>query len=110
MAESRLRICGHHLSTHPRIARVETENTSRGKRLASRVYDAGAGGRSPILDGPWWLAVVGLVVVTVLTLGSSPWTWLVLPIAALFFWIPFCIRWILALWRSVGAFREGFRS
>jgi hypothetical protein len=89
---------------------VETERTSRGKRLASRVYDAGAGGRSPTLDGPWWLTALSLIVVTVMISGTGPWKWLVLPVAALFFWLPFCVRWSVALWRSVGAFREGFRS
>jgi hypothetical protein len=33
-----------------------------------------------------------------------------LPIIAVFLWLPFCVRWGWALWRSVTAFREGFRS
>ena len=102
------------LSVHPRAdaydAGVDTERTSRTRRLASKVYDAGAGSRSPVLDGPWWLGALGLSVVTVLTFGNNPWKWLVLPIAAVLFWLPFCIRWSLAIWHSVDAFREGFRS
>lgn len=80
------------------------------RRFAATVYDAQGGRRWPVLDGPWWLSVLFLVVVTALTFGSSPWKWLVLPIAAAFFWLPSCVRWGSAIWRSVIAFGEGFRS
>jgi hypothetical protein len=80
------------------------------KRFASTVYDAQAGSRSPILDGPWWLGPTAVVVVAVLVFGSSPWQWIVLPVAAALLWMPFLVRWVVALTRSVTAFREGFRS
>jgi hypothetical protein len=83
---------------------------SRIRRFASTVYDAQAGSRSPILDGPWWLSVTSVVVVSVLVFGSSPWTWFALPVAAVLLWLPFCVRWVVALTRSVVAFREGLRQ
>jgi purine-cytosine permease-like protein len=84
--------------------------TSRARRFASTVYDARRGGRSTLLDGPWWLGVIGVAVFTVLIFGSRPWTWLAVPLAAAFFWVPSVVRWGSALWRSVGAFRQGYRS
>jgi hypothetical protein len=63
-----------------------------------------------MLDGPWWLGLTAVVVMSVLVFGSSPWTWIVLPIAAGPFWLPFVGRWVVALTRSVTAFREGLRS
>lgn len=92
---------------------VETQpeaEPSRLRRFASTVYDAQAGGRSPILDGPWWLGLTAAVVLAVLVLGSSPWTWIVLPVAAVLLWLPFCVRWVVSLTRSVRAFRQGLRS
>jgi uncharacterized membrane protein YccC len=83
---------------------------SRFKRFASTVYGAQAGSRSPILDGPWWLGLTVVVVVSVLVFGSNTWKWIVLPVAAALLWLPFLARWIVALTRSVTAFREGFRS
>lgn len=83
---------------------------SRVGRLVATVYDAQAGSRSPMLDGPWWLGLTAVVVMSVLVFGSSPWTWIVLPIAAGLFWLPFVARWVVALTRSVTAFREGLRS
>jgi len=80
------------------------------RRWVSTVYDAQAGGRSPMLDGPWWLGILAIVVTSVFVFGSAPWTWLVVPIAAAVFWLPFCVRWAVALGRSVTAFRDGFRS
>lgn len=97
---------GYHLA-------VESEpapEPSRLRRLASTVYDAQAGSRSPMLDGPWWLGLTAVVVISVLVFGSSPWKWTVLPIAAALLWVPFVVRWVVALTRSVTAFREGFRS
>jgi hypothetical protein len=84
--------------------------SSRLRRLASRVYDAHSGSRSPILDGPWWLSLTALVVVSVLVFGSNPWKWVVLPFAAALLWLPYVAHWVVALSRSVTAFREGFRS
>jgi hypothetical protein len=78
------------------------------RRLIVKVYGPGRG--DILLDGPWWLGLLFLVVVTVLSFGSTPWKWLVVPVAVFFFWLPGCIRWGLGLWRSVGAFREGYRS
>jgi hypothetical protein len=74
------------------------------------VYDARGGGRSAILDGPWWLGGLGVLVATVLTFGSDPWKWLVGLVAALFLWLPAGLRWGSAIHRSVRAFREGLRS
>ena len=95
------------------IRRVKSESApkaSRIRRLASTVYDAQAGSRSPILDGPWWLALASVVALAVLVFGGSPWKWLVVPVVAVLFWLPLCVRWAVALGRSVGAFREGLRS
>jgi hypothetical protein len=82
---------------------------SRIRPLASTVYDAQAGSRSPILDGPWWLGLTAVVVLAVLVFGSSPWKWLVLPVVAVLFWLPFCVRLAVALSFSVSAFREGLQ-
>jgi hypothetical protein len=92
---------------------VESEpapKPSRFQRLVSTVYDAQAGSRSPILDGPWWLGLTAVVVISVLVFGSSPWKWIVLPIGAALLWLPFVVHWVVALTRSVTAFRVGFRS
>jgi hypothetical protein len=83
---------------------------SRVRRFASTVYDAQRGGRSTLLDGPWWLGAIGVAVSTVLIFGNPPWTWLGVPVAAAFFWLLFLVRWVAALSRSVGAFRQGYRS
>ena len=57
-----------------------------------------------------WLGLTAVVVVSVLVFGSNPWKWIVLPVAAALLWLPFLVRWIVALTGSVTAFREGFRS
>src|SRR5262249_33274875 len=82
----------------------------RVNQLASTVYDAQAGSRTPILDGPWWLGPTVILVMAVLVFGSTPWKWIVLPVAAVLLWLPLCVRWVVSLSRSVSAFREGFRS
>src|SRR3569623_3418995 len=97
-------------STFQGVEATPGTQQSRVRRFASTVYDAQAGGREPLLDGPWWLGLLLVVAVSVLTFGSSPWKWLVVPLLAAFFWLPFCVRWGSALWRSVISFREGFRS
>ncbi len=74
------------------------------------MYDAHAGSRNVVLDGPWWLGLAAVVVVSVLVFGSGPWKWLAVPVAAILFWIPSGVRWTLALARSVSAFRDGYRS
>jgi hypothetical protein len=63
-----------------------------------------------MLDGPWWLGLTVVVVVSVLVFGGNPWKWIVLPIAAALLWLPFVVRWVVALTRSMTAFREGLRS
>lgn len=75
------------------------------------VYDAQAGGRTPLLDGPWWLGITVAVALGVLVFGtSSPWKWLTLPFVAVLLWLPFCVRWAVALGRAVSRFREASRS
>lgn len=77
------------------------------RRVGSQVYSAYANGRWPILDGPLWLAlVVVAVVVALVLLGDSPWRWVFIPIGVLFVSVPLWIRWCVALWKSVHAFRE----
>lgn len=88
----------------------KTERPSPTRRLASKVYDAGAGSRSPVLDGPRWLGALVLVSLAVLAFGTAPWKWIAMLVLGVFFWLPFLVRWILAIWRTPGAFREGFRS
>lgn len=87
-----------------------TRPKSAVKRLAAEVYDAQAGTRSPLLDGPWWLAVTVAVALGVLAFGSSPWKWLAAPVVVVLLSLPFCVRWAVALGRSVRAFRDGYRS
>jgi hypothetical protein len=74
------------------------------------VYHAQAGGRWPLLDGPWWLGLTGVVSMAVLLFGDGPWKWIALTIVAILFWLPFGARWVVSLRRSISAFREGFRS
>lgn len=74
------------------------------------MHDAHADSRSVLLDGPWWLVGLLVVVVTVLTFGSAPWKWVVLPVAVLFLWVPRGARWWSAVRRSMTAFRDGLRS
>lgn len=85
-------------------------NQPRARRLVSSVYDARAGGRSVFLDGPWWLALTVAAALAVLIFGSSPWRWFALPIVVALFWLPLSVRWVVALARSVRAFREGIRD
>lgn len=96
------------------ICGVESESArqpaSRMKRLAREVYDAQAGSRSPILDGPWWLGMSLLAAVAVLLIVGSPWKWLALLVLIGFFWLPFLVRWAVALARTVPAFRKGYGS
>lgn len=79
-------------------------------RLATTVYGAQAGGRTPLLDGPWWLGVTAAITLGVLVVGTSPWKWLALPFVAILLWLPFVVRSLVALQRAVSAFREGLRS
>jgi hypothetical protein len=62
------------------------------------------------MDGPWWLAVLLVVALAVLTFGNSPWKWVGVPVLVVFGSLPLCVRWISAIWQSVTAFREGLRS
>jgi hypothetical protein len=110
MSGSRVSPSAHLVAGYDHGVKSESEpRQSQIRRVAATVYDAQGGSRSPVLDGPWWLGLIGVVVVAVLVLDSEPWKWLVVPIAAAFFWLPFYVRWVLALSRSVRAFREGFR-
>lgn len=79
-------------------------------RLAATVYDAHGGGRSSLLSGPWWLSITVGLALGVLVFGGSPWQWSALPVMAAVIWLPFCVRWVVALGRSVSAFRQGYRS
>ena len=89
----------------------ERPGTASGLRAASsKVYAGWAGSRNPILDGPWWLGAVVLASMVGLAVVDGPWRWLILPVAILFILVPLGIRWAVALGRSVGAFREGYRS
>lgn len=78
--------------------------------MVSSVYDAQAGGKHPLLDGPGWLIIVGLAALIGASLAPSPWRWVALAAVALLFWLPFAVRWAMALGRSVGAFRAGLRG
>jgi hypothetical protein len=104
---------GQHVRPPTTLRGVEHERApkpSRIRQFASTVYDAQAGSRSPILDGPGWLSVTAVVVGSVVVFGSSPWTWLAALVAAVLLWLPLCVRWVVALTRSVVAFREGLRQ
>lgn len=84
---------------------------SRVRRVGSQVYSAYANGRWPILDGPVWLAaVIVAVMVALVLLGDSPWRWVFVPFGVLFVSVPLWMRWIVALWKSVRAFREGLQG
>lgn len=80
------------------------------KRLAATVYNAQAGGRSPVLDGPWWLGITIALALGVLTFVDSPWKWLALPPVVVLVWLPFFVRWAMAFIRSARALSEGYRS
>jgi hypothetical protein len=92
------------------VEREQASRPTRLRQLVSTVYDAQGGGRSPVLDGPWWLGLTAAVVAVVLAFGGGPWRWVALAVFAIFFWLPFVARWAVVLARSVGAFRDGFRS
>jgi len=44
------------------------------------VYDAHADSRSAMLDGPWWLALMAVGVVSVLFFVSGQWRLLMVPV------------------------------
>jgi uncharacterized membrane protein YgcG len=95
------------------IQPVESEISTKAspiKRLTATVHQGQAGSRSPVLDGPWWVGLMIAVALAALVFGSAPWKWIAVPIVVVLLWLPFCVRWALALGRAVGAFREGFRS
>lgn len=84
---------------------------SRVRLLGSQVYSAYENGRWPILDGPVWLgALLIAVVVALVLLGDSPWRWVFIAIGVLLVSVPMWVRWVVALWKSVGAFREGLQE
>lgn len=74
---------------------------SRVRRLATAVYNAQAGSRWPLLDGPWRLALTLVVALGVLAFGGGPWRWLALLVVLVFFLVPLALRWAVALGRSV---------
>jgi hypothetical protein len=86
------------------------ERSARTPRGVSKVYDAYAGGRNPVMDGPWWLGAAVVASVAVLALAPAPWKWLALAFLVLFCWLPIAVRWAAAVRRSPGAFRDGSRS
>ena len=74
------------------------------------MYDAQAGGRSPVLDGPWWLGSGIAVALVVLVAGSGPWRWIGAAVVAVLFSVPFCVRSAVAIGRSVRDVRAAYRS
>jgi hypothetical protein len=79
-------------------------------RAAAATYEAQAHGRVPILDGPWWLGLTVAVGLGVLTFGHGPWKWLALLVVAALLWLPYFVRWTVAICRSVRAAREEWQS
>ena len=94
----------------PGVGSTSASHPSPFKRFAATVYDAQAGSRSPVLDGPWWLGITIAAALGVLVFGANPWRWFALPVVAALFWLPLCVRWLVASGRSVKAFRDEYRS
>jgi hypothetical protein len=101
---------GHIPRTMQRVERGPAREESSVRRLAVTVYDAHAGGRSPILDGPWWLGLIIAGTVALAIVGGAHGSWVALPVVVALLVVPSCVRWAVALGRSIRAFREGFRS
>lgn len=102
-------ICRCRHTDPPTITCVGSQSASRLKSLARAVYDAQAGGRSPLLDGPWWLGATLAIAVAVYVFTDSPWKWLSLPFLVLLSTVPWVIRWTVALSRILPEFRKGLR-
>ncbi|GAA4694092.1 hypothetical protein GCM10023349_06390 [Nocardioides conyzicola] len=78
--------------------------------MASEVYAAHAGGRSPVMDGPLWIGVAVAASLAVFVFVGGPLKWLALPLLLALVVLPLSVRWALAGVRSVAAFREGLRD
>jgi hypothetical protein len=92
------------------MAPEPTPRPSAVRRMAAATYDAQAGGRSPILDGPRWLGITLIVGLSVLAVGRGPWKWFALLVVAVLLWLPLLVRWIVAIARSVRAVRDEWQS
>lgn len=80
------------------------------KRVAVQVFDANAGTKTPVLDGPWWLAGALVLAIVTFNVAPDPWRWIAVPVLVIFGLLPFVAHWVVALARAIPEFRKGYRN